>query len=399
MIKKKFISAVLTCALIISLMPGMTITASASLPVMPLPDIEITSLTEHNGRVTILWSLSNNPFEGTPEGYFIQYSERPNGPFRSLAHLDKPTSWAFHRYTTDETFDMTKPHYFKVSLYKWRSTQGPVVTRVEHIGSKDSEVVSIGGSGEDGEDSAPSGFGVDFESFSFRLPGGSWQDITQWTEVRAGAEYSATFAIPANAAYPQSISIAYDASWAEVSTVGGELPPSFTRAQPMSIQLSDSGSSFTLTLTDGSSSARYIVYASSPGTASATPPPATPPPATAPPTQEIKVLVNGAAVTFDQPPIIENGRTLVPLRAIFEALGATVEWEQSTQTVTAVKDDITIILKIGDVFLTKNGERITLDVPAKIVGGRTLVPARAVAESFGAEVGWDQATRTVTITD
>jgi len=125
----------------------------------------------------------------------------------------------------------------------------------------------------------------------------------------------------------------------------------------------------------------------------------TTPPTIPPPAQEIKVLVNGSALTFDQPPIIENGRTLVPLRAIFEALGATVEWEQSTQTVTAVKDDITIILKIGDAFLTKNGERIALDVPAKIVGGRTLVPARAVAESFGADVQWDQATRTVTITE
>jgi len=123
------------------------------------------------------------------------------------------------------------------------------------------------------------------------------------------------------------------------------------------------------------------------------------PPTPPPPAQEIKVLVNGAAVTFDQPPIIENGRTLVPLRAIFEALGADVEWEHSTQTVTAVKDDITIVLKIGDAFLTKNGERIALDVPAKIVGGRTLVPARAVAESFGADVQWDQATRTVTITE
>jgi len=125
----------------------------------------------------------------------------------------------------------------------------------------------------------------------------------------------------------------------------------------------------------------------------------TTPPTIPPPAPEIKVLVNGAAVTFDQPPIIENGRTLVPLRAIFEALGATVEWEQSTQTVTAVKDDVTIVLKIGDSFLTKNGERIALDVPAKIVGGRTLVPARAVAESFGADVQWNGTTRTVTITD
>jgi len=125
----------------------------------------------------------------------------------------------------------------------------------------------------------------------------------------------------------------------------------------------------------------------------------TPPPAPAPHAPEIKVLVNGTALTFDQPPIIENGRTLVPLRAIFEALGATVEWEQSTQTVTAVRGDTTIILKIGDAFLTKDGARIALDVPGKLVGGRTLVPARAIAESFGAAVGWDQATRTVTITD
>jgi len=126
--------------------------------------------------------------------------------------------------------------------------------------------------------------------------------------------------------------------------------------------------------------------------------PATPP-TTPPPAQEIKVLVNGTALTFDQPPIIENGRTLVPLRAIFEALGATVDWSQSAQTVTAVKDDVTIVLKIGDAFLTKNGARIALDVPGKLVGGRTLVPARAIAESFGASVGWDQATRTVTITE
>jgi len=125
---------------------------------------------------------------------------------------------------------------------------------------------------------------------------------------------------------------------------------------------------------------------------------ATPAPAPAP-AQDIKVIVNGVTLTFDQPPVIENGRTLVPLRAIFEALGATVDWNQSTQTVTAVKDDITISLTIGSSILTRNGQNITLDVPAQLVGGRTLVPARAVAESFGAEVGWDQPTRTVTITD
>ena len=116
-------------------------------------------------------------------------------------------------------------------------------------------------------------------------------------------------------------------------------------------------------------------------------------------TSEIKVIVNGTELSFDQPPIIENGRTLVPLRAIFEALGATVDWNPSTQTVTAVKDDITVTLKIGSDVLVRNGENIKLDVPAKIAGGRTLVPARAVAESFGAEVEWEPEARTVIITD
>ena len=111
----------------------------------------------------------------------------------------------------------------------------------------------------------------------------------------------------------------------------------------------------------------------------------------------IGVQVNGNALTFDQPPIIDDGRTLVPLRVIFEALGASVEWEPSTQTITAVKDNTTVTLRIDSNILVKNGANIQLDVPAKIVGGRTLVPARAVAESFGADVGWDQSTQIVEI--
>jgi hypothetical protein len=117
------------------------------------------------------------------------------------------------------------------------------------------------------------------------------------------------------------------------------------------------------------------------------------------PTEGIRVIVNGTTLTFDQPPIIENGRTLVPLRAIFEALGAQVSWEQSTQRVTAVKGSTTVTLTIGSNALYRNGGEIRLDVPARIVGGRTLVPARAVAESFGSEVSWNESTRTVTISD
>jgi len=111
----------------------------------------------------------------------------------------------------------------------------------------------------------------------------------------------------------------------------------------------------------------------------------------------INVVVNGNPVIFDQPPINQDGRTLVPLRAIFEALGASIDWNGDTQTVTAVRGDVTVSLTIGSNILNRNSEQITLDVPAQLVNGRTMVPARAVAESFGAEVGWEQSTQTVTI--
>ena len=113
----------------------------------------------------------------------------------------------------------------------------------------------------------------------------------------------------------------------------------------------------------------------------------------------ISVTVNGRALSFDQPPISQDGRTLVPLRAIFEALGADVDWNPATQTVSAKRDDVSITLRIGSRILVRNGVDITLDVPAQTIGGRTLVPVRAIAESFGAEVGWNPATRTVTITE
>ncbi len=113
----------------------------------------------------------------------------------------------------------------------------------------------------------------------------------------------------------------------------------------------------------------------------------------------IKVYVNDNRVAFDQNPVIENGRTLVPLRAIFEALGAEVEWDATTRTVTAKLRTTEIKLTIGDNIIYKNGEKAyTMDVPAKIVGSRTLVPARAVSESFGAAVGWVAETQSVVIT-
>ncbi len=115
--------------------------------------------------------------------------------------------------------------------------------------------------------------------------------------------------------------------------------------------------------------------------------------------QEITVIINGTPVAFDQPPIIQNDRTLVPLRAIFEALGGTVGWDDVTQTVTSVKGDITVRLTIGSNLLYVNEAAVKLDVPAQLVNGRTLVPARAVAESFRCKVDWDEKTQTVLITN
>ena len=113
----------------------------------------------------------------------------------------------------------------------------------------------------------------------------------------------------------------------------------------------------------------------------------------------ITVKINGQLVNFDQPPIIIDGRTLVPLRAIFEALGATVDWNGNTQTVTSKKGSTSISLSIDSNSMYKNGKSVTLDVPAQLINDRTLVPARAVAEAFGCDVDWDDTTKTITITN
>ncbi len=110
------------------------------------------------------------------------------------------------------------------------------------------------------------------------------------------------------------------------------------------------------------------------------------------------VNLDGQQLSFDVPPTIEDGRTLVPLRAIFEAMGAEVSWDQNTRTATAIKGDTTVVLQIGSTTPTINGQVKTLDVPAKIVNGRTLAPLRFVGEAFGGTVEWNQASQLISIT-
>lgn len=103
----------------------------------------------------------------------------------------------------------------------------------------------------------------------------------------------------------------------------------------------------------------------------------------------IIVMVDGNKVIFDVQPQIIDGRTMVPVRGIFEALNAIVDWDGSTQTVIAKKDNTIIRITINQKSFTKNNESKKLDVPAQIINGRTLVPVRAIGESFDCTVLWD----------
>jgi len=116
-----------------------------------------------------------------------------------------------------------------------------------------------------------------------------------------------------------------------------------------------------------------------------------------PPTAAISVILDNRPLTFDVSPQIVNGRTMVPMRAIFEALGATVVWDGATQTAIAKKGETEVSLTLGSLTPTVNGQIVTIDQPGVVIGGRMLVPLRFVAEAFGVTVDWDPATRIVNI--
>ncbi|MCL6611752.1 MAG: hypothetical protein K6T66_09475 [Peptococcaceae bacterium] len=111
----------------------------------------------------------------------------------------------------------------------------------------------------------------------------------------------------------------------------------------------------------------------------------------------VTIHIDGELLACDVPPLIEEGRTLVPLRALFNNIGAQVEWEEETRTVTAVKGDLTVRVTVGSSLAHVSDKPVALDVPAKIVNGRTLIPVRFVSESLGARVTWDGAKRLVSV--
>lgn len=112
----------------------------------------------------------------------------------------------------------------------------------------------------------------------------------------------------------------------------------------------------------------------------------------------ITVIVNGEQVTFkNAQPVIIDGRTLVPMREIFEALGLVVGWDGETKTVTGKKGVTDISLKIGEAKIYVDGKPQAIDVPAQIIDGSTMVPLRAISNSVGCKITWDQNTKTANI--
>jgi len=115
---------------------------------------------------------------------------------------------------------------------------------------------------------------------------------------------------------------------------------------------------------------------------------------------QITVYIDGVKQEYEVEPKIINGRTMVPFRGIFEALGAQVGWSDDTRVAYGKTDTRFVEIGIGNDFLLKNSERVDLDSPAVIdaLSGRTLVPARAIAESLDCKVEWHGDTRVVEIT-
>ncbi len=111
-----------------------------------------------------------------------------------------------------------------------------------------------------------------------------------------------------------------------------------------------------------------------------------------------EVTIDQVKVSFDQPPVIQEGRVLVPLRGVFETLGAEVTYDSATHSIRATRGDTQVSLALGSRQAQIDGRPAMLDVPASTIGGRTVVPLRFVSEALGATVDWHAASETVAIT-
>lgn len=113
--------------------------------------------------------------------------------------------------------------------------------------------------------------------------------------------------------------------------------------------------------------------------------------------ENIQVVVNNCPIAFDTAPVIISDRTMVPMRKIFESLGATVSYDDATQTITSSNGNTTIVMTIGNNTMWVNNNAVTLDVAPTLINDRTLIPVRAIAESYDCTVDWDEYSQTVKI--
>ena len=128
--------------------------------------------------------------------------------------------------------------------------------------------------------------------------------------------------------------------------------------------------------------------------------------------QNVIVRLNDKILGFDQPPVTENDRTLVPMRFLFEQMGAEVTWDDATQTATAtvpvtteeeiqtfgLAEEKSVTFSVDNTTATVNGSTATMDVPARLINDKTMVPLRFLSENLGFDVSWDEASRTAIVT-
>ncbi|MEQ8235524.1 MAG: stalk domain-containing protein, partial [Syntrophomonadaceae bacterium] len=110
------------------------------------------------------------------------------------------------------------------------------------------------------------------------------------------------------------------------------------------------------------------------------------------------IILDGQELHFDVPPLVQDGRILVPLAAIFQAMGATLSWDAASATVTATREGTTVVVAIGSASPTVNGKIWTLDAATASFKDRTFAPLRFVGEALGGIVSWDAATNTANLT-
>jgi hypothetical protein len=111
------------------------------------------------------------------------------------------------------------------------------------------------------------------------------------------------------------------------------------------------------------------------------------------------IVAKGKVIKFDIPPVIKDGRTLIPVRALSEAFGATVAWDPVEQKVTISKGTTQIVLNLNSNTAYVNGTEVAIDVAPTTLSNRTIVPLRFITETLGLKVDWDEETDTVEISD